>query len=97
LIRVNLRDGHPRATEALPDEVTDEQKAERIIQAGLAKTGWRVADLSQRRKRDPLKLRWAAQLRRATPLTLKWIAARLKMGTWKHLNWRLHEPGKPKE
>jgi len=29
--------------------------------------------------------------------TLKWIAARLKMGTWKHLNRRLHEPGKPKE
>jgi len=28
---------------------------------------------------------------------LKWIAARLKIGTWKHLNRRLHEPVKPKE
>ena len=75
---------------------SDEQKAERIIQAGLAQAGWREADLAQRRKGDPLKLRWAAQLRRETPLTLKWIAARPNMGTWKHLNRRLHEQGKPK-
>jgi hypothetical protein len=52
--------------------------------------------LSQGRKNDPLKLRWLAQLPRETPLTLKWIAARLKMGTWKHLNRRLYEQGKPK-
>jgi putative transposase len=74
----------------------DEQKAERILQAGLAKAGWREDDLPRRRKGDPMKLRWAAQLRRETPL-MKWIAARLKMGTWKHLNWRLHEHGKPRE
>jgi REP element-mobilizing transposase RayT len=57
----------------------DEQKAERIIRAGLAKAGWREEDLSQRRKSDPMKLHWAAQLRRETPLTLKWIAARLNL------------------
>jgi hypothetical protein len=27
---------------------------------------------------------------------LKWIATRLKMGTWKHQDRRLHEPGKTK-
>ena len=74
---------------------SDEQKAEGIIQTGLAKAGWREEDLPRRRKSDPLKLRWAAQLRRETPLTLKWIAARLKMGTWKHLNRRLYEQAKP--
>jgi len=76
---------------------SDEQKAECIIQTGLAKAGWREEDLPRRRKSDPLKLRWAAQLRRETPMTLKWITARLKMGTWKHLNRRLHEHAKPRE
>ena len=44
-----------------------EQKAERILQAGLAQAGWRDEDLSQGRKNDPLKLRWLAQLPRETP------------------------------
>jgi hypothetical protein len=69
---------------------SDEQKAERILQAGLAKAGWREDDLPRRRKSDPLKLRWAAQLRRETTMTLQWIADRLKMGTWTHVTNRLY-------
>ncbi len=76
---------------------SDVQNAERIIQAGLAKTGWQEEDLARWRKSDLLKLHWAAQFRRETSMTLKWITARLKMGTWKHLNRRLHEDAKPSE
>jgi autotransporter-associated beta strand protein len=56
-----------------------------------------TADLPLRRKRDPMKLRWAAPLRRETPLTLKWIAARLKVGTWKPLKRRRHELAVPEK
>ncbi|MBI5386481.1 MAG: transposase [Verrucomicrobia bacterium] len=70
---------------------SDEQKAERLVREAMAKQGWNEEDLAQSRKSDPVKLRLAAQLRRETTMTLKWIAARLKMGSWKYLNRRLHQ------
>jgi REP element-mobilizing transposase RayT len=70
---------------------SDQQKAERLVREGLAKAGCREEDLPKRRKSDPMKVRLAAELRRETTMTLKWITERLKMGTWKHLNRRLHD------
>jgi len=65
---------------------TDEQKAERIIQAALAKIGWRKKDLRLRRKSDLHKVRLARELRAQTAVSLKWIAGRLEMGTWTHVS-----------
>jgi REP-associated tyrosine transposase len=71
-----------------------EEKAERLVQAGLKKAKWTEEDLRLRRKSDGVKIRLAAQLRQETTMTLKWIAARLQMGTWTHLNKRLYEQRK---
>jgi putative transposase len=65
-------------------------KAEGIVQGELAKAGWRVKDLAQRRRGDRWKVRVATRLRAETTMTLKWIAERLHMGSWKHLNGRLY-------
>jgi hypothetical protein len=47
--------------------------------------------LVRRRKNDPDKLAIAARLRRETTLTLKAIAARVRLGTSKSANARLHK------
>ena len=65
-------------------------KAERIIAEELKRYGWMEADLAARRKTDPLKLEIAARLRRETTLPLKAIAHRVKLGTSKAANARLH-------
>lgn len=59
---------------------TDEQKAERIVEAELKKRRWTEADLKRRRKTDPIKAQIATRLRRETVQTLDWIAQRLQMG-----------------
>jgi hypothetical protein len=43
-----------------------------------------------RAKSDPGKLGVVARLRRETTVTIGWIAARLRLGSWKSLNARLH-------
>lgn len=63
-----------------------EQKAERIVLAGLKELGWAEQELEGRRKGDPAKLKLARQLRQETAMSLKWIAARLKMGSWTYLS-----------
>jgi hypothetical protein len=68
---------------------SEEQKAGRIIPAGVAKAAWRAQDLPDRRERDMAKLRMARRLRRETTMTLTWIPARVHLGTWKHSNRRL--------
>ena len=65
-------------------------KAERIVAEELKRYGWAEADLEVRRKSDPLKLELAARLRRETTLPLKAIAQRVKLGTSKAANARLH-------
>lgn len=52
------------------------------VREELAKLGWKEADLTQRRKGDPGKVRIARQLRQETTMTLAWIAQRLQMGVW---------------
>jgi hypothetical protein len=68
-----------------------EAKAERIIVEELRSLGWVEADLAQRRKSDPGKLALASRLRRETTLALKWIAGRVRLGTSKSANTKLHQ------
>jgi putative transposase len=65
---------------------TDEQKAEGIIRAALAKIGWRNEELRRRCKSDPHKVTLALKLRTQTSVSLKWIAQRLEMGSWTHVS-----------
>jgi putative transposase len=69
---------------------TDEQRAEKIIRAGLAKLGWQQHELRVRRKSDARKIELAKELRTQTSVSLKWIAARLEMGSWTHVSNLLH-------
>jgi hypothetical protein len=46
--------------------------------------------VADRRKNDPGKLALAARLRRETTLPLKWITARVRLGTSKRANPKLH-------
>lgn len=68
-----------------------EAKADRIMGEELKRNGWAEADLAARRKNDPVKLEIAARLRRETTLPLKAIAQRVKLGTSKAANARLHD------
>jgi REP element-mobilizing transposase RayT len=70
---------------------SEEDKAERMVAAGLKEAGWRESDLACRRKGDPVKIGLAGRLRRETTLPLKWICGRLEMGSWKSVNRRLYE------
>jgi hypothetical protein len=56
----------------------------------LKRLGWSEEDLATRRKNAPEKLALAARLRRETTLPLKWIAARVKLGSSKSANGKLH-------
>jgi len=69
---------------------TEQARAEALVQAGMRRLGWKEGDLEARRKGDPDKLKLALRLRTETAVTLKWIAARLRMGTWTHLNHLLY-------
>ena len=61
-----------------------EAKAERLVREELKKLRWTEADLAERRKGDPGKVRIARRLRQETTMTLAWIAERLHMGVWTH-------------
>lgn len=60
---------------------SDQEMAEAIIRAELARRQWTGQELRQRRKGDPDKMTIAQRLRRETTMTLQWIAQRLAMGT----------------
>jgi len=68
-----------------------EDKALRLVAAGLKAAGWKESDLALRRKGDPVKIALARRLRRETTMPLKWICDRLAMGSWKSVNRRLYE------
>jgi putative transposase len=70
---------------------SEEDKAGRMVVAGLKEAGWRQSDLASRRKGDPVKMALARRLRQETTMPLKWICGRLKMGSWKAVNQRLYE------
>jgi putative transposase len=69
----------------------DEARAERIIKEELKRLGWSEADLMSQGKQAPGKLDMAARLRRETTMPLRWIAARVRLGTSKSANGKLHE------
>jgi REP element-mobilizing transposase RayT len=89
---ISVRDHHYASERS----ETDEQRAERIVRARLAKLGWRNQDLSTRRKSDPQKIRLAEKLRFETTVSLRWIAQRLEMGTWTHVSNLLQRPKRSK-
>jgi ribosomal protein L39E len=64
-------------------------QAERLVQEGLKRLGWREADLLARRKGEARKVALARDLRSKTTMPLAWIAQRLSMGTRGHLAWLL--------
>lgn len=64
----------------------EEEKAQRIVHAGLAERDWGDEELRRLRKSDPDKVAIARQLRAETAVSLKWIAARLHMGSWTHVS-----------
>jgi putative transposase len=67
-----------------------QEKAERLILAGLKRRKWTEQDLEKRRKGDPIKIKLAQELREETTMTLQWIAERLRMGTRGHLTHLLY-------
>ncbi len=67
-------------------EMAQEDHAERLVAEGLRQLGWKEAELERRRKVDDGKIKLALKLRSETTMTFKWIAARLRMGSWTHLN-----------
>ncbi len=69
---------------------TEQEEAEGMVREGLKRLGWKERDLEARRKGDREKLKLAVGLRAKTTVTVKWIAARLRMGTWTHLNHLLY-------
>jgi REP element-mobilizing transposase RayT len=70
---------------------SEEDKAGRMVRAGLKEAGWKPSDLGSRRKGDPVKMALARRLRQETTMPLKWICGRLEMGSWKAVNQRLYE------
>jgi hypothetical protein len=60
-----------------------EAKAERVVEGGLARAGWKEADLELRRKVDGLKVELARRLRRETTQGRLWSTKRLRMGHWR--------------
>lgn len=63
-----------------------EEKARRILDAELKRLGWGDADLRERRKGDPEKVRIARRLRQETIMTLKWVAQELHKGAWTNVS-----------
>jgi REP element-mobilizing transposase RayT len=75
----------------------DALHAEGLVARELRRLGWREADLAQRRKGDPDKVRMAWRLRQESTMTLKWIAQRLQMGAWTSVSNRLVQMRKQDE
>lgn len=87
-------DGKKKETERRRESV--EEHGKRIIAEGLEKEGWKLEELSKRRKGDPVKVALALKLRQETTLSLKWVAEHLHMGTWEHLSRLLSKAVKGK-
>jgi putative transposase len=74
---------------------SDQEKARRILAAGLKELGWTRNDLTGRRKGDKSKVALARTLRKQTTMSLKWIAENLEMGSWTYVsNLLVQKPSK---
>jgi len=65
-------------------------RAARLVQDELPRLGWTQADLVERRKGGPDKVRLGAAVAEGTCVTLAWITGRLQMGSVAYLNNRLY-------
>ncbi len=63
-----------------------ESQARGIVAEELKRLRWTDADLRERRKGDPKKVRIARRLRGETTMTLKWVARELHMGAWTNVS-----------
>ncbi|MEK7684393.1 MAG: transposase [Verrucomicrobiota bacterium] len=70
---------------AQPKRQSAAELADQMVLAELKQLAWSEADLAERRKGDPAKVRIARRLRQETAVSLKWIAQRLHMGAWTHV------------
>ncbi|MDA1277900.1 MAG: hypothetical protein O2960_28215 [Verrucomicrobia bacterium] len=60
---------------------SEREKAEAIIEVEMRRGRIAEADLQNRPKNDPTKIRAAVKLRRQTTMSVAWIAERLGMGS----------------
>jgi len=63
-----------------------EEKAQRMVRAGMKELGWDEKELRSRPKGDKAKVKLARRLRKETTMSLKWIARELKMGSWTYVS-----------
>jgi len=70
---------------------SEEQRAEKALREGLAKSGWTKRELRTARKGHPVKLKLARRLRAETTMTWEWIARQLHAGAWRSLVARIRE------
>ncbi|MBI4327935.1 MAG: transposase [Chloroflexi bacterium] len=70
---------------AQPKQQSAAELAEQLVVDELHQMAWSEANLAERRKGDPAKVRIARRLRKETAVSLKWIAQRLHMGAWTHV------------
>jgi REP element-mobilizing transposase RayT len=70
---------------------TQVETAERILAEELKRRKWREADLTQRPKGHPEKVKIARRLRAETVMTVAWISERLHLGSRNYANHLLAE------
>lgn len=63
-----------------------EEKAQRIIEAGMKGLGWDAEELQARAKGHKKKVKLARRLRKETTMSLNWIARELDMGSWTYVS-----------
>jgi len=63
-----------------------EEKAQRMVRAGMKELGWDEKELRSRPKGDKAKVTLARRLRKQTTMSLKLIARELKMGSWTYVS-----------
>ena len=80
---------HERASER---RETDTERAERLVQEGLAGLGWTEGELKRRPKAHPGKVDLARRLRQETPMTREWIGKRLGIGNASYVSHLLGIP-----
>jgi putative transposase len=94
LEQVNVAPGPSHFGELMREAA--EARAQRLLDAILAKWEWTTEDLRVRRKGDPQKVQLARELRSQTTMPLVWLAERLCMGSRGYLAWLLQQPRQTK-
>jgi hypothetical protein len=82
----------PGTSSAAPGREYSCDQAEMLLGKELLRLNWTEAELAQRAKSDPEKIRLARKLRQETTVSLRWVAQRLQMGSWTHAANCLYRP-----